>query len=208
MERNTGAWKRGFGHFRPRMNAVAACLAMSVLAGALLSGCAGTGEAARAGGDAAAAPPSTSRAATGPSDAARMICSAQTRASVAAALAMSRPPEPRDDWTNQTYRCTYELDEGTLLLTVNELPDAATALHDFEDLKRDLGQVERIEGLASLGLPAYKTPSGTVIFAKDNMILQVDATGMRPELGPNLLSPTDFAYQIATNVLACWKAHH
>jgi hypothetical protein len=137
-----------------------------------------------------------------------MTCAPQTRAAIAAALGLPDPPEPTDGFADQAYTCTYDLAAGPLVLTVTEFPDAAAALHEFDTLRRASGQGEPIEGLASLGLPAYRPNEGTVVFAKDNMILEVDATAMERALGPNGVSRGDFAYQIATNVLACWTAHH
>jgi hypothetical protein len=37
------------------------------------------------------------------------------------------------------------------------------------------------------------------------MTLEVDATAMPEAIGPNRVARGDFAYQIATNILACWS---
>ncbi len=143
----------------------------------------------------------------GPPPQATMTCDIQTQVSVGSALALRALPEPEPQWSNGMFICTYDLDGGPLVLTVKVLADETSAARYFDGLRTHLGTSEPIEGLASLGLPGYSTASGIVIFAKDNMTLEVDASAMTSRLGPNLISPAAFAYQIATNVLACWEAH-
>lgn len=214
MERSTDDRTRDREHTCLPSKVVAACLGIGLLATVALTGCSSAGQATSLNREASTSNTSGASVASsdtdtsGPSEAAKMICGTQTRASVATALALPALPKPHDDWSNRSYVCTYDLDAGPLVITVKELPDAASAVHYFEGLTRHFGSGERIEGLANLGLPAYRTPDGTVIFAKDNMTLEVDATALRSALGPNRLSQTDFAYQVATNILACWKAHH
>ncbi|MEO6821546.1 MAG: hypothetical protein ABI468_03435 [Candidatus Nanopelagicales bacterium] len=62
-----------------------------------------------------------------------------------------------------------------------------------------------LSGLASLGLPAFETPNGMVAFLKDDKTLQVDASAMTSLIGPQRLTRSGVAYQIATDVLACWN---
>ena len=58
-------------------------------------------------------------------------------------------------------------------------------------------------GLASLGFPSYQTPNGSVVFRKEDNVLRVDAGGLRG-LAARQTTQTRFAYQIATDILACW----
>jgi hypothetical protein len=143
-----------------------------------------------------------------PSPASMMICDVQTQASIATSLALPTLPQPHDEWSDHMYVCTYDLDAGPLVITVKELPDVLARDAYFEGLHEHLGQSDAIEGLASFGLPGFKSADGVVIFAKDTMTLEVDASGMSSELGPNRLSQQDFGYQVAANILACWTAHH
>ena len=63
---------------------------------------------------------------------------------------------------------------------------------------------EPLRGLDSLGLPSFEAPTGTVAFRKDDKVLQVDATGLPPEVGSSHRPRTDLAYTVATDVLGCW----
>jgi hypothetical protein len=136
-----------------------------------------------------------------------MICSIQTQAAVAAALTLRDLPVPSSDWSGGMFTCSYHLEGGPLVLTVRELADPASAQRYFGGLRGHIGNAEAIEGLASFGLPAAKTAAGVVIFAKDNMTLEVDASAMPEPIGPYGVSRADFAYQIASGIIACWKAH-
>lgn len=184
----------------------AALIGVAVLAGTIFLGFGGAGEAAPQRTTTATAPGATNSAA--PSEAATMICSPSTRASIAVALGLPESPVPVDEWRYPTYRCTYDLPAGTLVLTVREFSDASAAVREFESRRGTLGDGDAITGVASFGLPAFQANSGTVLFAKDNMTLEVDATGMATMSGPEGLSRTELAYQVSTNVLACWRAHH
>lgn len=198
--------RKGFGRMRLPLVALAGFIGVGMLVAGTLSGCSALGDTSSS-----AAPVALSRSAvqaSGPSEAAKMTCSIQTQASVASALDLRDLPEPHADWSNPTYRCDYDLDAGTLVLTVEEFPDAASSLRRLQDLESASPEAEPLVGLASLGLPGFKVAGGTVVFAKDNMTLVVDATAMQSHLGPNRVSQADFAYQIATNILACWQAHH
>ncbi|WP_150307759.1 hypothetical protein [Planctomonas psychrotolerans] len=181
-------------------------LAALVLSGALLlTGCAAPASSATPGAPAAAdAASGHHTTADAPSEAARMICSPEIRESIAAALGIDETPEPTDTFTNGVYTCTYPLAEGDLVLSVMEMDDAAAAEAHTAELLGSFDSAEEITGLENLGLPAFRTDDGVVVFAKDDAMLQVDARNTSPAS----LSPSALAYRIATNVLACWKAHH
>lgn len=207
---------------RPR---AVACLALASL---LLSGCAAaTGStgpvesaaATAAASPAAAAPPSASAPAThsgnqhpateaaGPSEASKMICARETKEDISSVLALQQPPQTVDTWANSAYTCTYALAGGPLVISVKESPDPAAARKYFDALQGKL-QAAPIQGLANLGFPAAQTADGSVLFLKDSSTLHVDASGLPAAVGPQDVTRTDFAYQVATTILACWKEHH
>jgi hypothetical protein len=183
--------------------------ALAIATALLLSGCANASSAATpAVPSVAGAQAGHHSAAAAPSEAARMICSPEIRASVAAAMGIKEAPMPDDTFTNGVYTCTYALAEGDLVLSVMEMADAASAEEHTAELLGTFDSAEEITGLENLGLPAFRTADGVVVFAKDNTMLQVDARSVGiPDAG-NSLTPSGLAYRIATNVLACWKAHH
>ena len=176
----------------------------------LLSGCAadGTGPAPEAAGP----PPAVSTASpagapvSGPSEAARMPCSAEARKDIASILGLTDTPQPEENWAPPVYTCTYALPEGSFILSVREAADAGAARKEFDGLQSSTGGAAPIEGLANLGFPAFQSESGVVGFVKDNMILQVDASALKAAVGPHQVTRSAFAYQVATVILACWKS--
>jgi hypothetical protein len=140
----------------------------------------------------------------GPSQSARMICSDEIRTAAAAVVVPAKVPAGAATWANHLYTCTYRPSVGPLVLSVKESPNVAAARDYFAAQQQHLAPTKPIRGLAGLGLPAYETTTGTVVFLKDNKTLQVDATHLPTAIGPHHLSRTDTAYEIATDVLGCW----
>ncbi|MDQ0213576.1 hypothetical protein [Arthrobacter bambusae] len=178
----------------------------------LLAGCAtgpvppsaGT-EAEAVAHSAPSAGPAASESRGAPSESAKMVCGAETRANIARILALGQEPRPQDAWSPPLYTCTYALPSGALVLSVKEAADAAGAQADFGGLQRRTATARPIEGMANLGLPAFETESGSVVFVKDSFILTVDASALPPVVGPHAVSRSSFAYEVATAVLACWS---
>jgi hypothetical protein len=154
--------------------------------------------------EAASASTAIPAAADGPSKSAQMICSTEARQAVATTLALPEAPVATPRWEDHLYSCTYALPSGSLVLSVKELSDVPAAQQYFHTLHEQIGPAEEILGVASLGLPGYQSEDGNVLFLKDAMTLQVDATALPAALGPHGLSRTDFAYQMATIILGCW----
>jgi len=134
-----------------------------------------------------------------------MICSDEIRTAVASLLQLATPPAATSTYANQLYTCTYQLDGGPLVLSVQDTEGVPAARSYFESLLHTLPGSQTLTGLASLGLPAFQTPSGTVVFLKDDKTLKVDATALPPNAGPNGQTRTDVAYQVATDVIGCWR---
>lgn len=147
--------------------------------------------------------PSSSQS-TGPSQSSRMICGDETRHHVAQALRLDNAPHAVATWHDHLYTCTYSLQTGRFVLSVKELPDVAVAQTYFEGLRGSLAPTTDLVGVASLGFPSFQTSNGVVVFRKDDKVLEVDARGLRGVPGSKDTSKTGFAYQIATDVLACW----
>jgi hypothetical protein len=173
----------------------------------MMSGCAAA-QGAPAPQEAAqqsAAAPSSSASPAGPPPAAAMVCGQEIRANIAQILALPADPSPSSTWAGGRYTCTYRLPSGALVLAVQESPDPAAARAAAHGAVAALPSAAPIEGLANLGLPGYQSPAGTVAFAKDSFALTVDATGLKEPVGPHGVSRSSLAYQIATDVLACWS---
>ncbi|MET3719125.1 MULTISPECIES: hypothetical protein [unclassified Arthrobacter] len=134
-----------------------------------------------------------------------MVCGEETRSNIVRILSLPHPPRTTDAWVDSLYTCTYALPAGSLVLSVKETPDPAGARDHCDALQRRTASAQPIEGMANLGFPAFQTPAGAVVFVKDNFVLTVDATALPASLGPHGVTPSAFAYEVATTILACWS---
>lgn len=140
-----------------------------------------------------------------PSAAAKMVCGDETRTNITRILSLPGTPVTTDTWADKLYTCTYALPAGSLVLSVKEAADPAAARSYFDGLPRSTASARPIDGLANLGLPAFETTAGSVVFVKDSFVLTVDATALPAALGPHNVTRNAFAYETATAVLACWS---
>jgi hypothetical protein len=146
--------------------------------------------------------PAINRSAAGaPSAAEKMVCAAETRADIAKVLQLKAAPTARSTWTDRLYTCTYRLPMGTFVISVKQSPDHAAAKRYFLNLRRTTGVTKT---LAGLGQASYGTAAGKVVLIKDNDTLTVDATALPPAFGAELSKRSDFAYEIAADILGCW----
>jgi hypothetical protein len=137
-----------------------------------------------------------------PSAAALMICAAETRSDIRTVLAIKQAPVGVAKFADHLYTCTYHLALlGTLILSVKQSPDAASAGGYYTSLRKRLGHTT---DLAGLGTAAFGTSDGTVVLRKDNDVLRVDATRMPAQFGTQQAKRNDFAYEIASDILGCW----
>jgi hypothetical protein len=151
--------------------------------------------------------PSAKASADGPSEAALMVCGDQPMDRLTSILDLASDPHTISSWANNTFTCTYHLPEGALKISVQEATDQASALKYFNAMQALAEGAKTIEGLASLGFPAYETDDGSAVFQKDSMILHVDASELPPTLGPESITRNALAYQLSTTILACWVEH-
>ncbi len=140
-----------------------------------------------------------------PSATAQMICSSDVRDSIAAMLQLSTGPKSTSSYVDHLYTCTYHLSAGPLVISVQDTTGVPAARSYFDSLRQQLPGSQTLTGLPALGLPAFQTPTGTVVFLKDDKTLKVDATALPAQVGPNRQTRTDAAYQIATDIIGCWR---
>jgi hypothetical protein len=132
------------------------------------------------------------------------VCGPEIRRDIGHLLSLQPAPEGSATWRNHVYTCTYQLPAGPLVLEVTESADVPAAHRHFGSLRHQLGPTKPLNGLTGLGLPAYETGTGTTVFLKDNLVLRVDATNLKPKPGEKADSRTDIAYEVATDVMGCW----
>ena len=159
------------------------------------------------GGHHSQATASPGATADGPSAAALMVCGDQPMDRLTSILDLDSDPHTVNDWANNTFTCTYHLQEGSLEISVQEAKDQASALTYFDAMQALAKDAKPIDGLANLGFPAYETADGSAVFQKDNFVLHVDASGLPPVLGPESISRNALAYQLSITILACWIEH-
>lgn len=135
-----------------------------------------------------------------PSAAAAMICSAEARNDIATALGVPSVPAGAAQWQAPHYRCAYRLSLGTLVLSVHQAGSPAAGAAYLSSLAQRL-HASKVAGLTE---QAYDTPAGDVLLLKDGDVLQVDATGLPAVFGSQHQKRTDFAYEIASDILGCW----
>lgn len=145
-------------------------------------------------------------ASEGPAPAtATMVCGPEIQGSIKTLLALPGLPKGTSTWSDALFTCTYVVPQGQLVLSVQQSTDAAAANSHFTGLRSRTQQSTALTGLTSLGLPAFQSTTGIVAFVKDNLTLEVDASGLAATVGPQRTSRSDFAYTVATDVLACWQ---
>jgi hypothetical protein len=164
---------------------------------AILAGCAGESAASPAPAPQAG----TGADAAGPPASALMICNDDIRSKVEQALALPNEPHTSATWADSVYTCTYDLPMGPMTLAVRVLPDGARAA---ARLAADQKTATGAEPLAGLGERAWGDPVGNAEVLKDNQILVVDTTGLPAVFGAGKQKRTDFAYEVASDVLGCW----
>ncbi|RKE16971.1 hypothetical protein [Streptomyces sp. TLI_171] len=155
----------------------------------------------------AAAPPSVTAASSAPdrpSDATSMICNPYFRQELAGALGVDIAQPLAPTWVSHVYSCDYRYPDGTMTLSVKELPDLATATAQYEGLRGSAGPVTDLNGL---GQAAYRRADGTTVVRKDSFVLTVDVAKLPETFGKPARSRADAAVMTATTVMICWEEH-
>jgi hypothetical protein len=137
---------------------------------------------------------------TAPSEAAKMICTDETRNNITTVLAMTPDPRPVSTWRGGTYTCTYRLPAGTIVLSVHESADVPAATAYTTALRPSLRGAKDLNGLSDL---AFGTANGVVALQKDNDTLRVDTSGLTKQ-STLYAHRADFAYEIAAVIMGCW----
>ena len=147
----------------------------------------------------------TSTASTGvqsmPTSTALMICSADIKGKVKEVVKLSTEPRTSSSFAHQIYTCSYQLPVGPLVLSVQHSDTKAAATTYYNEVRAELGRTEPLDGL---GDKAYGAATGVTVVMKDNETLVVDARGVPAVFGADRQKRTDFANEIASDVLGCW----
>jgi hypothetical protein len=120
---------------------------------------------------------------------------------VTSVLALKNAPATQSSWVDKKYTCTYHLPMGEFVLSVKESANASAAKAYTESLRTQLAGAKALAGLTDT---AFADADGTLVLLKDNDTLTVDATALPAEFGDQHEKRTDFAYEIASDILGCW----
>ena len=132
---------------------------------------------------------------------AAMVCGKEIRGEIGQTLGLTAAPAASSTWADSVFTCTYRLDSGPLVLSVNVAPTTAKAGAYFDSRRQ---QTAGATPLAGLGERSFGTPQGSVTVIKDAMTLTVDATRLPAVFGTSQQKRADFAYEVASVVLGCW----
>jgi hypothetical protein len=131
----------------------------------------------------------------------KMICEPEVEQDLVQAVgrATVRPVTP--SWTDDVYSCAYEYSDGTLTLSVKQLPDSASTQSYFTSLAARRGRVRQLDGL---GEGAFTTPDGSVVVRKDDKVLVVDIRRLPRQFGVPQDTRADVAITVAATIMGCW----
>ena len=138
---------------------------------------------------------------TAPSEAAKMICTDETRDNIITVLSVSPDPRPVSSWKDGTYTCTYRFPMGPIVLSVHESADVPAAASYTDGVRRTMPSATDLVGLTQ---KAFGTRDGVVVLQKDNDTLRVDTSRLRPQADKLYAHRATFAYEIATIIMGCW----
>jgi hypothetical protein len=136
-----------------------------------------------------------------PSASAAMICNSEVRNDIIQVLALKTAPHSTARFVDHLYTCTYRLPAGPLVISVKDLADAPATSRYYITLRHMLGNPAAVAGL---GQGAFGTSDGKIVLRKDSHVLQVDASGLPAVFGAQSEKRSDFAYEIASDILGCW----
>jgi len=139
----------------------------------------------------------------GPSDAAHIVCTDTARNEITGALGIDTTKPLAPTWSDHTYSCRYVFTDGSLLLSVKDLPDAAATTAWFDSLRTAAGSTP----LSGMGDGAIQQPDGNVVVRKDDAVLVVDVTALPASVGKPVRPRAVAARTVAQTVMICWKEY-
>ncbi|PYC88506.1 hypothetical protein C7C46_00010 [Streptomyces tateyamensis] len=189
----------------PFLLALALALVLAAATGCASSAAPGAATVRTATSPVSRAPSAASTSADpGPSPASRMVCTGYILAEIAGALGAETTELPAPTWAHHLYSCTYAYPDGSMLVSVKELSDPATAAAQFDGVRGSAGPVTTFSGL---GERAFTRADGSTVVLKDSSVLTVDVSKLPPLFGKPPRSRSNVSVTIATTIMVCWKEH-
>ncbi len=140
----------------------------------------------------------------GPSAASRMVCAGYVLQQLAGALGTEPLTPPSATWAQHLYSCAYAYTDASMVVSVKELADPATAVAHFDGLRGSAGAVTTVNGL---GEAAFTQADGSTVVKKDNTVLVVDVSRLPERFGTPPRTRPGVSVMVATTIMTCWKEH-
>ncbi len=158
-------------------------------------------------GTASAGPPTTTTVAKftygmDPSVSAKMICRHETIADIARVLGVPTTKKPEATWVRHRYTCPYLYTDGSMTVSVKELPTLAATLAYVQGLRVALGDVGSI---VNVGQQGFSTTDGSAVTRKDNKVLLVDVKRLPASFGVPATTRDEVALTVTDIILQCWR---
>ena len=135
-----------------------------------------------------------------PSVSAKMVCEKEVRSEISGALGVHETRVTTPTWINHIYSCTYMYPNGSFVLSVKELVSAQATTAYFDDLAKQLGRAQTLNGLAQ---GAFIAKNDDVVVRKDYKVLLVDVHATPATFVP-AMTRSDVATNIAASIMSCW----
>jgi len=136
-----------------------------------------------------------------PSASAQMVCASEAQSELTSALGVAATTVTTPTWVDHLYSCRYVYPAGVIAVSVKELSSRVETTAYFEALRTQLGQSERLKGVAQ---GAFVTTDGSLVLRKDYKVLLVDTSGLAVPFGTGFKTRSQVAVGVGVTVLGCW----
>ena len=136
-----------------------------------------------------------------PSESAQMVCAPEAQSELASALGATTTAVTEPTWVDHDYSCRYMYPDGSMAMSVKELSSRAETSAYFASLRAQLGEAERLTGVAQ---GAFVTTNGSLVLRKDYKVLLVDTSGLPEPFGNGYKTRDQVAVGVGMTVLGCW----
>jgi len=137
-----------------------------------------------------------------PASTSTMVCASEAEQQIAAALDSDPDESPQHTWSDHLYTCRYHFPDGTLVVSVKELPDVPAATAFFASRA---SATPGHRPVSTQGQEAFVAPTGYTVVRKDSSVLMIDVSGLPDAFGPHRLSHVTVATAVAIVIMGCWS---
>ena len=137
-----------------------------------------------------------------PSAAAVMVCAPEAQADIQEAIGVGPASPPVQSYVDSVLTCRYPYADGTMVLTVKDLPDVPAATAYLSSLRATADHPVDAQGI---GQAAFTVVGGSIYVRKDAKVLTVDVTGLPATFGPRAQPRSAIAVTVAALIMNCWK---